>query len=256
VYTGNSLSTLQEVACRSRYGYDSSFLTFHVTAGTTYYFLLGTNDNAWIPFHLEVAPPPYPNFNYYLSDPSVFDTIYFYNYSWDPANVGISSIAWNFGDGTTATEPWDTSHRYAKDGDYTVQLTVSTPDGRTASTSRTVLVKTHDVAITKFTVPQSASAGQTRALVVGLNSKAYAEKVRVEFFKSVPGGYASLGYQDQSVPVRSANRTTNFQWSYTFTKSDAAIGKVTFRAVATILEARDALPADNESIAPPTKVSK
>jgi hypothetical protein len=112
------------------------------------------------------------------------------------------------------------------------------------------------VAITKFSAPQSASAGQIRQLVAGVNSKSYPETVRVEFYKSVPGGYTYLGYQDQNVPVRSDNRTTNFQWSYTFTKDDATIGKVTFKVVATILDARDALPADNESIAPPTKVAK
>jgi hypothetical protein len=122
-----------------------------------------------------------------------------------------------------------------------------------------VQVKTHDVAITKFSVPQSASAGQTRQLVVGLNSRRYPELVRVEFYKSVPGGYTPFGYLEQNVPVRSANRTTDFQFSYTFTNDDAVMGKVTFRAVATILpyyDVHDALPADNEAIAPPTKVTK
>ena len=47
-----------------------------------------------------------------------------------------------------------------------------------------------------------------------------------------------------------------FGFSYTFTADDAQIGKVTFRAVAVISGARDALPADNEAIAPPTKVSR
>ncbi len=263
VYTGSSVSALQEVACRSRY-YDSSFLTFHVDANTTYYFQLGANEANWVPFHLEVAPPPVANFGYSPSDPNIFDTVTFDNYSWDPANTNLDLMTrvWDFGDGTILTvipptnEPWSPTHRYAKDGDYTVKLTVTTADGRTASMAQMVHVKTHDVAITKFSAPQSASVNQTRQLVVGINSKAYAEKVRVEFYKSVPGGYTSLGYQEQSVPVRSANRTTNFQWSYTFTRDDATIGKVTFKAVATIVDARDALPADNESIAPPTKVAK
>jgi hypothetical protein len=256
VYTGSSVNALQEVVCLSRYSYDTNFLTFHADANTTYYFQLGTNESNSVPFYLQVAEPPYPNFGVYPPDPNVFDTVHFENWSWDPANAGISSILWDFGDGTTAIEPWSPDHHYAKDGDYTVKLTVTTTDGRTASMTQTAQVKTHDVAITKFTAPQSASVGQTRQLVVGINSKIYAENVRVEFFKSVPGGYTSLGYQDQSVPVRSANRTTNFQWSYTFTKDDATIGKVTFKAVATILNARDALPADNESIASPTKVAK
>jgi hypothetical protein len=255
VYAGSSLHTLQEVACRHRSYFESNVLIFHVNAGTTYYLQLGIDYNGTIPFYLEATPPPTASFWHNPDDPSVFDTVNFWDNSYDPAGMGIQSQAWDFGDGSTATGCC-VSHRYAKDGDYTVKLTVTTTDGRTASATQTVQVKTHDVAITKFSAPQSASAGQTRQLVVGINSKIYAEKVRVEFYKSVPGGYTLLGYQDQSVPVRSANRTTNFQWSYTFTKDDATIGKVTFKAVATILEARDALPADNESIASPTKVAK
>jgi PKD repeat protein len=253
-YSGDTLTGLTELGCHN-YG---GTLMIRVQAGTKYYFQVGGfyDEGGTLQFYLEATPPPYPNFDYYPYDPNTFDAVTFNNYSWDPANAGIDSTTWDFGDGATATEPWNPSHRYAKDGDYTVKLTVTTPDGRTASTTRTVQVKTHDVAITKFSAPQSASAGQTRQLVVGINSKVYAETVRVEFYKSVPGGYTYLGYQEQSVPVRSANRTTNFQWSYTFTKDDATIGKVTFKAVAMIPNARDALPADNESIASPTKVAK
>ncbi len=65
-----------------------------------------------------------------------------------------------------------------------------------------------------------------------------------------------MGTLAQYVPVRSGNRTTNFAFSYTFTSADAVVGKVTFEAVATIIGARDALPADNTLIAPPTKVTK
>jgi PKD repeat protein len=256
VYTGNSLGALQEVACRSRYWYDSSFLTFHVDAGTTYYFQLGTYENAWVPFHLEVAPPPVAEFGYGPYDPSIFDTIGFYGGTYDPAGVGIQSWDWNFGDGTTATGQY-VNHRYAADGDYTVQLTVTTPDGRTASTTRTVQVRTHDVTIAKFTVPQSAKSGQTRHLAVGISNKRYPEEVDVQLYKSYPGyGWQWVGTLHQSVPVRSGNRTTEFSFNYTFTAEDALMGKVTFRAVAVITNARDALPADNEVIALPTKVTK
>jgi PKD repeat protein len=255
VYTGSSVDTLTEVACRSRY-YDSSFLTFHVDAGTTYYFQVGTNENTWLPFHLEVAPPPVAEFGYGPSDPSIFDTIGFYGGTYDPAGVGIQSWSWNFGDGTTATGQYVT-HRYAADGNYTVNLTINTPDGRTAATSQAVSVKTHDVTIAKFTVPQSAKAGQTRQLVVGISNKRYPEEVDVQLYKSYPGyGWQWVGTLHQSVPVRSGNRTTEFSFNYTFTAEDAVMGKVTFRTVATITSARDALPGDNEVIALPTKVTK
>ena len=199
--------------------------------------------------------PPVASFYFYPSDPSAFDTLQFYDNSYDPGYAGIQSRNWSFGDGTTATDCCPT-HRYAADGDYTVQLTVTTFDGRTASTSQVVHVKTHDVAITKFTVPTSASAGQTRSIVVGVRNTRYPETVRVELYKSTPGGYQSVGFLEQSVPVRSANRTTDFTFNYTFTSDDATIGKVTFRAVAIVINARDALPADNEAISAPTKVTR
>jgi hypothetical protein len=58
-----------------------------------------------------------------------------------------------------------------------------------------------------------------------------------------------------SLPVRGGNHTAPFSFNYTFTSDDAAIGKVTFKAIANLVSARDALPADNEAIASPTKVS-
>ncbi len=183
----------------------------------------------------------------------MFDVVQFIDQSYDPGGVGFASFEWNFGDGTTAAVQYPT-HQYAADNDYTVQHSVTTADGRTASTSQVVHVRTHDVAITRFAVPIAASAGQTRSIGVAISSKRYAEVVTVQLLKSVPGGFEPVGSLTQSVPVRQANRTTDFAFSYTFTGADAQIGKVTFKAVATINGARDALPADNEAIAPPTKV--
>jgi hypothetical protein len=65
-----------------------------------------------------------------------------------------------------------------------------------------------------------------------------------------------VGSLRQYVPVRPANRTTDFRFSYTFTSADAQIGKVTFRAEANIVDAWDALPADNQAISAPVKVRK
>jgi hypothetical protein len=92
--------------------------------------------------------------------------------------------------------------------------------------------------------------------VVSVNSKRYAETVTVQIFKSVPGGVQQFGSLTQSLPLNPKNGTTDFAFSYTFTDDDAQIGKVTFSAFAQIVGARDALPADNQAIAPPTKVSR
>lgn len=252
VYSGSSLNNLTALGCRSYYG---ESLSLAVQAGTTYYFqissLYGGGSLVW--FNLAEASPPQASYYYYPSDPSIYDTVQFSNNAYDPAGIGIASYSWNFGDGATSTEQ-NPTHRYAVDGDYTVTLTVTTPDGRSATTTQIIRIRTHDIAITKFTVPTSASVGQTRQIVVGVNSKLLVERVRVDIYRSVVGGYQLFGTLTQEVPVRSSNRTTDFSFSYTFTADDARIGKVTFKAVATIENARDVLPADNEAISSPVKI--
>ncbi len=139
-----------------------------------------------------------------------------------------------------------------------MQLTVTIYDGRTASTSQVVQVRTHDVAIAKFAAPNSGRVNQTGKISVGVVSKLAAETVAIQLYKSDPGsydGFRLIGYQELLVPARSSNRTVTVNFSYTFTSDDANIGKVTFKAVATIVGGRDALSADNEARAT-TKVSQ
>jgi hypothetical protein len=53
------------------------------------------------------------------------------------------------------------------------------------------------------------------------------------------------------------NGSTTFTFNYTFTSADLGVGKVSFKAVATIVDHRDAARAANELISsPPTVVSK
>jgi hypothetical protein len=250
-YTGDSLASLTEIGCRTYGG-----LTFHADAGTTYYFQAAglSGQGGSLTFHLETAPAPMAGFYFYPSDPSMYDTVQFSDSSYDPGGAGIQSQAWDFGDGATATDCCPT-HRYARDGDYTVQLTVTTMDGRTGATSQLLPVRTHDVTIVRFETPQSASAGQTRYISVDIKNSRYPETVTVELHKSVPGGFQSFGTLTQFVPVRPPDRATRFGFTYTFTSDDADVGRVIFKAVATLVGARDALPADNEAIAPPTQVS-
>lgn len=252
-YTGTSVASLTQVGC----GAFGNRATFRAVANTTYYFQVGGlfGQTGSLEFRLEVTPPPFANFFFFPFDPSVFDVIQFVDQSFDPGGVGFAPQAWTFGDGTTGSG-FNPAHRYGADGDYTVQLTVTTLDGRSAVASQTVHVRTHDVAITRFSVPNAASSGQTRRIVVSVNSKRYAETVTVQIFKSVPGGVQQFGSLTQSLPLNPKNGTTDFAFSYTFTDDDAQIGKVTFSAFAQIVGARDALPADNQAIAPPTKVSR
>jgi hypothetical protein len=118
-------------------------------------------------------------------------------------------------------------------------------------------VRTHDVTIAKFSVPQTGATGQTRALSVSVANSRYPEIVQVQLLASVPGGgFQQVGVLQQQVAARGANHPTSFAFSYTFTGDDAAVGRVTFQAVATIVGARDAQPSDNTAIALPTKVSR
>jgi PKD domain len=254
VYSGGSLDSLSEEACAG----GSRPFSFAAMAGTTYHIQIGdfyAGQYGDVSFSLDVAPDPVAFFFPSLADPSQYDTVQFYEFSSDPGGNAFSTKVWDFGDGTTETNPGQfPTHRFAADGDYAVQLTVTTTDGRTASTSQVMLVRTHDVAISRFLSPMSASVGQTRTIVVGITNHRYPEDVEVQLFRSIPGGSQLLDALTQHVAVLPGNRTTTFAFSYTFTSDDAALGKVTFKAVATILHARDALPGDNEAVAGPTKV--
>jgi hypothetical protein len=253
-FRGSALSNLTMLACSSFGGRTS----FAATAGTTYY--VQVND----PYHaqfgptsmsLEVAPDPVASFGWYPGDASTLDTVTFFDQSSDPGGNPIQSSKWDLGDGTTIPAGQPATHRYTTDGDYPVTLTTTTTDGRSASVTRTVTVRTHDVGITTFSVPQTAKPDQSKTLTVGVADSRYPERVTVQLLKSVAGaGFQPVGQLTQSVPARGRNRTTDFPFSYTFTADDATAGSVTFQAVATLVDARDALTGDNTVIALPTKV--
>ncbi|MFN8488025.1 MAG: PKD domain-containing protein [Caldilineaceae bacterium] len=198
------------------------------------------------------SPLPTPVAAFYVDpyEPSIYDMVRFWDASYDPLGQGLVAWTWNFGDGGTATESL-TTHQYKQDGDYTVRHTVKAADGRTGSITRVLTVRTHDIAITKFARPQDGRVGDVRTLVIGISNKFHAETVHVDLYKSVPGGYdgfAPIGYSEQFVPVQKNNKTTDFLFSYTFTPDDGRIGKVSFKAIAWIVNARDGWPADNAYI--------
>jgi PKD domain len=253
-YTGSGLGSVSEIGCRA-FGQP---LTFDADAGTTYYVQVGGlfGGRGTLTFSLDVAPNPVAQFFYSPGDPSAYDIVQFFDNSYDPGGNSFTSKVWHFGDGTTTTNPGCcVTHRYAADRDYTVELDVTTTDGRTASTQQVVHVKTHDVSIAKVLTPQTASVGQTRTITVGITNNRYPETVQVQLSKSVAGGgWQPVGVLTQYVPVRGASRTTNFNFSYTFAPEDASLGKINFQAVATIQGARDAIPSDNSFTSLSTKV--
>lgn len=251
MYTGDSLASLEEIPGTRSFGR----LIFQAEAGTAYMFQVGHTGNVCCGGLLGLSISDAPSIStaamYHPFDPSTFDTIQFSAHVFDPAAFPTESVHWDFGDGGTA-EGHGATHRYLADGDYAVTMTAQTSDGRTGTSTTTVSVRTHDVGITKLVVPQSAQEGKTRTITVEVKSSRYDENVSVQLLRSVPGGFEPVGSSMQLVKVRRPG--TSFLFSYTFRPEDKALGKVTFKAVATISGPRDALPADNEVVALPTRV--
>lgn len=249
VFTGSSPGGLTEVDCAS----SSRSLTFRAVAGTTYYLRVAQGEyNAGnLRFTIDVAQPIVPYFAHDPASPSAFDDVRFYDYTEVPDVSTYLDIRWDFGDGTTA-EGREPQHRYAADGDYTVTLTHTTGDGRSATTSRVVQVRTHDVAIARFTTPAAATVGVTKPVTIRIANTRYAEDVTVTLYRSTPSGWSEVGHYTQYVPA-SATGTVGFPFSYTFRPDDAALGKVNFRAVASLPDGDDH-PLDNEAISATTAV--
>ncbi|MFF5174138.1 PKD domain-containing protein [Micromonospora sp. NPDC000089] len=252
VYTGTALGGLTQVACRGLFG--SGPVSFEARAGTTYLFQVGSYYDDPATFQLDVAPNPEVDFFVPLTDPNTFDSNPFYPSVSDPAGLGVTSFAWDFGDGTTSTGQYP-NHRFTADGDYTVKLTAGTPDGRSASASHTVAVRTHDVAIVRLKAPSSAKVGQTVKVQVELRNTRYPEDVEVQLSRSDRFGFTPVDLSRKLVPVLTGGKTTVFTFNYTITEEDRALGKVSFSARAALVGKRDALPADNELISTPVRIS-
>lgn len=186
-------------------------------------------------------------------DPSIYDTVAFGLDGYAPPEW---QCLWDFGDGTTSPDQcWNVQYkRYNQDGDYSVAVLATNELGETSWHGRTISVRTHDVAITRLAVPKSATTGQTRQITVYIRNSRYLENVQVELYKN---DFVWIGTLIHEVPPRAGQRTTTFNFNYTFTAEDARIGKVTFRAMAFILnDGGDDWQVDNDLIAPPTRVSR
>ncbi len=201
------------------------------------------------------GPDPYPepvaSFVVAPLSPSTGDTVRPYDFSYDPARVGIAAREWDFGDGTTSSEACP-PHRFGADGQYLMALRVTTYDGRVAAATRLVRVTTHDVSIVGVDAPAAAAAGETVPVVVTVASPRYPEMVQVELQRSSGGGpYERVDLLTQGVP---SEEGTEFEFCYPVTEGDRAVGSVTFRALASIVGAADSTPDDNSFTAPPTSI--
>jgi hypothetical protein len=148
------------------------------------------------------------------------------------------------------------SHRFTRDGDYRVTLTVAARGGRTNAVIKTVQVRTHDVTVLSLVAPAKGKVGKQASITVGVGNTRYPEAVQVDLYKITPQGDVLVGTSIQTVRVMKLKTAVDYSFNYIFTNEDALIGKLPFRAVATIQGARDAVNGDNTATTPPTLVTK
>jgi PKD repeat protein len=190
--------------------------------------------------------PPVAGFGCSRADPSTLDTVRFYDYSYDPGHRGIGRRTWEFGDGVNGTGRTP-EHRFAADGDYTVTLTVATPDGRWSSASSSLVVRTRDVSISFLDVPTACRVGETIEAVVGVVSAGRDETVEVLLLRRTPdqGSFEQVDrVTTVAKPVGVAEPTL-----VTLAVTFGAGGVAELKAVVAILGGRDASPDDNTALA-------
>jgi hypothetical protein len=261
VFTGRSLLDLHQLACeRSGFGSET---VFRATPGTTYHIVVVQDLDLQNPvtFSLTEAPALRPTILFPSDDPSIFVDTSLSAFTDDPYRQPIAGGRWDFGDGTSAPVPatendfTTIAHHYTADGTYRITLSLSTQDGRTGTSTRSITVTTHDVSISRFDTPARARSGSTKPITVNIANTRYAESATVTLYRNNGLGFESVGALTLDVPAQ-RNRSVAFPFAYTFTPQDAVSGLVTFRAVVELqFPVRDARPQDNEVIAFATTVS-
>ncbi len=124
---------------------DGTFSLYNSTAYVRYTNIQGREVETDLPnVNLRVKPaPPSVNadFRFDPDNPDRFDTISFTDRSSVESGGQIAQWKWDFGDGTTSTEP-NPTHQYHEDGTYRVELTVTTTQGVEDTATETIEVAT------------------------------------------------------------------------------------------------------------------
>lgn len=245
VREGERLDELSEVACA-----ETGYAVFTATAGRTYHVQVASEPDQAGRFDLVAAQAPALRPDLYVSHNrlTVFHDGRFSVYPGDALNQPFAGGHIDFGDGTTvelSPQNREAAHRYTADGEYTVEFTVTTADGRGGSGTRTVVVRSHDITATTLSAPTAARVGQTKTVSASVTNTRYDETVTVTLYKVVDGAATAIGRATQWVPA-GAGRVTQFPFAYTFTAADT--DSVTFRAVAAVASGEwepDDNPVDN-----------
>ncbi|MBE1501739.1 hypothetical protein H4696_008839 [Amycolatopsis lexingtonensis] len=245
VYRGPELS---EVDCAGELD-STKRVVFTATAGQQYWLRVGTDADfaSWYDIRLTTAPALTPNVYLYSGVKSVFDDIQMSPNAGDSLGRPLVSGELKFGDGTSValTSNASLTHRYAADGDYRLEISATTDDGRSGTGSQVVHVETHDVTLTGLSLPAQARAGQTKPVKVSVVNNRYDERVVVSLRRKGESGYfEEVGQLTQWVP---AGSRVEFPFAYSYTAADAAAGQAEFEVTAN-LDGRydgDSHPVDN-----------
>jgi PKD repeat protein len=124
---------------------------------------------------LNILPPSIPpvaSFTFSPPNPVVGQTVFFDGSRSSDADGSITFWSWNFGDGGAGFGTFP-AHTYFASGNYTVTLTVTDTDQRSAFTSLTVPVHSippHDVALDSVLAPRTAVSTQIVQISVALEN--------------------------------------------------------------------------------------
>ncbi|XVS66410.1 PKD domain-containing protein [Actinosynnema sp. CA-299493] len=225
---------LSEVDCSTRY----STAVFRATANESYLIRMAASPEATEGFEvsLRTAPDIVPHTSTRPEVPNVLSDTTLGASSGDPIYQPVASGTIDLGDGTVIpVTDGHVTHRFTKDGDYRVTTTVTTPDGRTGTSVRTLKVETHDVSVSGLTVPTSARAGQSKPVKAFVSGTRREDDVTVTFYRVGANGEGDkeIGRLTQRVPV-STTGTTEFPFAYTYRPEDVTAGQVTFRVRAEV----------------------
>lgn len=252
VYRGTTPDSLSEVDCVA--SGDRRAAVFTAVAGQTYQIRVADDLEAASLFNirLETAPPLAPWVTPYPNNPSVYTDVTLVPSTGDRLGRDFVSGEVRFGDGGSAPITGaPIVHRYAADGDYRVEVTGATDDGRTGTGSSMLKVDTHDVSLSDFVVPAKARVDETKPIKVSVANTRHDETVIVTLYRlNEQGYYQEAGRLKQWVPA-AAGRKVTFPFAYTYTAADVAAGKTSFKVVASIdgVYSGDARPEDNELLA-------
>jgi len=124
---------------------------------------------------LNILPPSIPpvaSFTFSPPNPVVGQTVFFDGSRSSDADGSVTFWSWNFGDGGVSFGTFP-AHTYFAPRNFTVTLTVTDTDQRSASTSQTVPVHSippHDVALSSVLAPRTAVSTQIVQISVALEN--------------------------------------------------------------------------------------